>query len=145
MKKQLQMILEKLSNIKNNEGAEALTENKIKDICRAHSVSFEKLQDSVLEILIDAGITEEKFESLSLNDLSKISGGVSNTKRNAALLAAFLNLNSMAGSYATTTPENNISTSTIACNNDSKKTQQYHLTPLPPPIFSIGCNFGHRR
>lgn len=121
MKKQLQMILEKLSNIKNNEGAEALTENKIKDICKAHSVSFEKLQDSVLEILIDAGITEEKFESLSLNDLSKISGGVSNTKRNAALLAAFLNLNSMAGSYATTKPENNISTSTIACNNDSKK------------------------
>ncbi len=132
MEKQLQMILEELDNIKNHESAEALTENKIKEICKIHDVSFEKLQDSVLEMFIDAGITEEEVESLSIkemsnNDLNKISGGVSNTKRNAALLAAFLNLNSMAGSYAqnpitiTKKPENNISAHTIAYNNQKKE------------------------
>ena len=72
------MIFDKLSNIKNYKDAKALTENNIKEIC-------------------DQYITDKKFYSLSPKemgnkDLSKISGGVSNAKRNAALLAAFLQI-----------------------------------------------------
>lgn len=107
------MIFDKLSNIKNYKDAKALTENNIKEIC-------------------DQYITDKKFYSLSPKemgnkDLSKISGGVSNAKRNAALLAAFLNLNSMGGSYAKdpiTIPKNsknNISAHAIAHNNDNGK------------------------
>lgn len=129
----LQTLLKGLSCIENHENMEALTvKTESKKFAKCVSASFEKSQDSVLEMLIDAGITERKLESLSLkemssNDLSKISGGISNTKRNAALLAAFLNLNSMAGSYAqnpitiTKKPENNISSHTIAHNKEDGK------------------------
>lgn len=99
-------------------------------------------------------LTEEKFESLLLklisnDDLSKISGGTSNTKRSAAFLAALLNLNGVAETaYGQNHPAiNSVPMHSVAHDKRDKDKKQHKgkkkiaLASIPAALTILGLGY----
>lgn len=93
-----QKMFEIFKDIMENEGATALTDERVKACCEENGVDYEKFRAAVLEEVMSViGAHPEDFENtlpseLLPEDIDKISGGANYFQRGAASALAILNL-----------------------------------------------------
>ncbi len=90
-------LFEEVESVKNSEGAEALTEARINELCKKYDISMTELNDLVIDILSACEI--KKFSS-NEDALENVAGGKMDFKKGTATLLAALNV---AGPFASST------------------------------------------
>ena len=97
-------LFEEVASVYQNEGAEALTEERISELCKKHDISATELED----LYKDASCIGEEKISIDDDILENVAGGKMDLKRGAATLLAALSASGPLSPNALTSEPKNV-------------------------------------